>query len=646
MAKPRISYSHALSEIAVNRSDPCELVRELVSNSYDAHASTIHIFPLLNPETLIFFDDGIGLSDSETTGRHDVTPFESFFSIGTSTKTKDAGQIGYKCQGSKLCFASSQVTVITRCQNEERWRIATIDNPRENLNPDKNIPQETANNPWDRLSSILAVGHATAETSRAISFFNKDFFCKHFLKGTLIIIKTPEIEEFGKYFDQSREYPYLVEYIRFFTAHGNVNYIDDPKKGFPPAELDAFRKRSKTKCRLNIWTGEKLSEVPFGFPYLESNHNKESHGPLEVGRLNDGRFHSRRARVVQFEGRSYALILAIDGYRKALQDYKSLSRQGKELSGVKLSQQRGVLIASNGVRVLQHNELFSDLENYSSLAERAAASHYQFIIDGAFDLVTNRNSLTATSKELLKKPEFIRLVRNFLDDVKNNDSIFRDLIARLNNERLGTDLNKQASQIEELRKEVKEGRERFKVKRTFGDRVFIAPVVGEENLVGALYFLFSNLVPEDSPFREYWKRPLTMSSRGIDSLVVDNELKPLDVNNKMLEYKTFFNVADEFNHPLKFTHTIVCWEIRGDFDNKQLEDQWGFYGTARRFNDIGAMLGNIGNDSGEFIERQIPILSLKQLLTKTFDVTWLPPPPKATPIGKQKEKKTRSMAKV
>jgi hypothetical protein len=30
----RINYKHTLSELSVNRKDPCEVIRELISNSY------------------------------------------------------------------------------------------------------------------------------------------------------------------------------------------------------------------------------------------------------------------------------------------------------------------------------------------------------------------------------------------------------------------------------------------------------------------------------------------------------------------------------------------------------------------------------------------------------------------------------------
>ena len=104
---PIISYNHILSELSVNSQDPCEVIRELISNSYDAKASQIQIYPLIKENGFIFFDDGIGLNETEET--NGITPYRAFFSIGKSTKVQ-GDYIGYKCQGSKLCFASKKIT--------------------------------------------------------------------------------------------------------------------------------------------------------------------------------------------------------------------------------------------------------------------------------------------------------------------------------------------------------------------------------------------------------------------------------------------------------------------------------------------------------------------------------------------------------
>ncbi|HVR95492.1 MAG TPA: ATP-binding protein, partial [Thermoanaerobaculia bacterium] len=78
--KPQIEFRHVLSELSVNRNDPCEVLRELISNSYDAGAKHIEYVPLKDQKGLAFLDDGSGLdSSTEIKG---ITPWAAFFSIG------------------------------------------------------------------------------------------------------------------------------------------------------------------------------------------------------------------------------------------------------------------------------------------------------------------------------------------------------------------------------------------------------------------------------------------------------------------------------------------------------------------------------------------------------------------------------------
>ncbi len=149
---PIISYSHILSELSVNREDPCEVIRELISNSYDAKASQIQIYPLLQEKGFIFFDDGIGLSETEEI--NGITPYIAFFSIGKSTKIPGES-IGYKCQGSKLCFASKKITIITKCSDEPSWRYISIDNPKKNIYDKFDISSQFDEQPWNIVTELF-----------------------------------------------------------------------------------------------------------------------------------------------------------------------------------------------------------------------------------------------------------------------------------------------------------------------------------------------------------------------------------------------------------------------------------------------------------------------------------------------------------
>ena len=45
LLKPKINYPHVLYELSVNSKYPCEVIRELISNSYDAERDRIALLP-------------------------------------------------------------------------------------------------------------------------------------------------------------------------------------------------------------------------------------------------------------------------------------------------------------------------------------------------------------------------------------------------------------------------------------------------------------------------------------------------------------------------------------------------------------------------------------------------------------------------
>ena len=127
-----------------------------MSNSYDAGAQNIYVIPLYQRKGLLFFDDGSGLSMDEKDAVKEVLPYVAFFSIGKGTKTQGE-QIGYKCQGSKLCFASRRFSLITRCKGEKDWRWISVRDPKKVLNEKFPIDPARTSTPWEILQTeILA----------------------------------------------------------------------------------------------------------------------------------------------------------------------------------------------------------------------------------------------------------------------------------------------------------------------------------------------------------------------------------------------------------------------------------------------------------------------------------------------------------
>ena len=667
--RSHVDFQHILKELSENRKDPCEVIRELISNSYDANASSIKIFPLIQYEGFIFFDNGIGLSEQEKDSINGVTLYESFFSVGISTKTFGE-TIGYKCQGSKLCFDSKKFALITRCQSESAWRWIKIDNPKDNLNLDYPLDNQETGAPWEVLPELLL--HPDERSTPILEQLREDFFIQEFSQGTMILVQGLNVDNFSTYYGRNtNKFSYLKNYISFNSRHGDIRTLHPKKTGFSESVSLAFKKDRgyRNDCELFLWLSsdkplflDGLEKIPDGYPYLE----KAEEGfklPTSLSRLFDGRFCARYAKMITFEERSYCLILAVDGNRRAHSEYRELDRRGGKRSGIRLTDQRGTFICSQGVKVCRYEKFYesSELREYSELASDDGHRHYAFMINGNFRLVTNRNSLTDEAEKTLNNNEFIVEIKKFLDEARQKYRVFQELVDRLNKEHIKDRLDSYTTQLDERKRNLQNRTWFFikGIKTTEGDiypierfnpqlskKIFVEPQLGEEHGVGGLYFLLSHIVMPDSLYANLWLRPLTFSGIGIDSITVgDDESRPLIADFcKTVEYKFNFTPDPEcssdefdFNHPLIHTDHILVW----DFDsipreNSYIRDAFKYFGRVHlspHLSDIGYEIVNIASQEGSSYPGTVKVISLKKLIQQTFECEWITPPPKKTSVS-------------
>lgn len=113
---PGVDQVQEFIEIAHDFSNPLDLVREAISNSYDAKASLLRIvFEGVkehgdNVLRITLEDDGVGM---------DSTTIKAFFDLGNSTRRGDSDSIGEKGHGTKVYFNSAEVAVTTRCGTKQ-----------------------------------------------------------------------------------------------------------------------------------------------------------------------------------------------------------------------------------------------------------------------------------------------------------------------------------------------------------------------------------------------------------------------------------------------------------------------------------------------------------------------------------------------
>lgn len=622
--KPQIDFKHVLSELSVNRTDPCEVVRELISNSYDAKATNIRYAGIDSLRGFVYWDNGTGLDRLETI--NNITPWEAFFSIGKSTKTK-GDFIGYKCQGSKLCFASNRILVLTKTKQDIEWHGHIIENPRQTLGPDINISPKSTTSPWQILADF--VGQSATDAAKVLNEFNEGFFTQHFKTGTLIAIQNLDVDSFTKHLLGSAptENSYLANYIRLATKHGDTRKIFE-QQGFKPSHVKQIS-TGITECKLELFDGESFSPVPFGFPYLPVSTEIDIKSPLEVARLRDGRFSARHAKKFKYGNNSYSLVLAVDGNRRAHDGYSALDRKGASKSGLRLSDQRGVAISVNGIKVCRFNEILQrpELDDYHVLSDSESSSHYLLVIDGPFDLVTNRNTVSKSASGILEDSGFINEIKKFLDDAKQNSSVFNELVGRLSREQREAKLNQQIEILDSSKKSLK-NRERFRIPSGTSEELYVSPLPGEEYLVGVLYATLRDKVPENNSYVKYWKKIFTFSTLGIDS-IGSKENASLAVNDLIsVEYKYEFSNTGPFNHALCIVDFIVAWNIKLS-EGSTVSDDYDCFGTVRLIEDGVFEIFDIEDKNGSSYQSHIvTVVNLKSLIKKTWEKISFKTPPK------------------
>ena len=196
---PRVNEAREFLEIAKDFKDPKEIIREALSNSWDAGASEVSIkFDLVritgtqkNKIMVEIIDDGQGMS-SEAREGIESSEIEGFFNLGDSLKSH--GSIGSKGHGTKIYYKSHGIEV-------ETWKSG------------KHVSAQTEVNPWDALNKGKVPSYRYQETDDDSR------------KGTRI-----RIDSFQAKQKEFKSLDTLTEYVQWYTVLGAFGrYFGNPK---------------------------------------------------------------------------------------------------------------------------------------------------------------------------------------------------------------------------------------------------------------------------------------------------------------------------------------------------------------------------------------------------------------------------------
>ena len=171
--RPTVNETQEFIEIANDFSNPLDLVREAISNSYDAQAKNIEIaFDVVKQYgesilRIIVSDDGSGMSAEQ---------LQNFFDLGNSTRRDDANAIGEKGHGTKVYFNSSRIEVET--SNGDQGLHAIMEQPFRKLY-DREIPIAvvTENSGLATGTKITVWGYNNNRRDRFTHQILKDYIC-------------------------------------------------------------------------------------------------------------------------------------------------------------------------------------------------------------------------------------------------------------------------------------------------------------------------------------------------------------------------------------------------------------------------------------------------------------------------------------
>lgn len=180
---PKVREAAVFKEIAQNIVNPLEIIREGLSNSFDADSKHI-IITVKRDENGNFIveidDDGNGMA---------LEDLHSFFNLGDSNKHVIG--IGEKGLGTKTYYKSDKITVLTKSKSEIAFK-AVMDRP------------------WDKLIQ-----------GEVPNYTIEELISNNNLVGTKVIIENYKVDNPERYFNLET----IKDYILWFTAGGSFKNL-------------------------------------------------------------------------------------------------------------------------------------------------------------------------------------------------------------------------------------------------------------------------------------------------------------------------------------------------------------------------------------------------------------------------------------
>lgn len=360
----KIDQRNLVRELANNKVDALELLREALSNARDHAASNVWIrttrgAPPTHSIDIVIVNDGEGMTSDH---------LEAFWGVSSSFKPNSSLPIGYKGHGTKLFFASRRLSVATRREGETAWNLTSLDNP---LESDLRSVDQTE----------LGADHLLASTLREVALFDKT--------GVAILVEGCQFRDTERFLSRRA----IESYCDWFTVIGDVRSgLFKTRADFHNAvherqDLSRLRvnEASLEPLTVHLRINGELKFFPIGFgpnkpaaqfllPWKEDVQHWERlnlPGMAAYGhRFADHHEAERGARRVRddltalcltspdsfMDDSPYSFVIRVEGQRRQLQSYLEGSRQpvGGEYE---FDERFGLWLCKDFIPVVSRNDL-------------------------------------------------------------------------------------------------------------------------------------------------------------------------------------------------------------------------------------------------------------------------------------------------
>lgn len=367
--QPEVNKVKEFIEIANDFSNPLDLVREAISNSFDAFATKIEI---LFSTTLERGEDVLLIEIMDNGDGMNKEGLQSFFDLGNSLRKGDPNTIGEKGHGTKVYFNSKHLEVITTRNGVTLHAVM--------------------NDPFGKLHDNMLPEVAVKESKSQSP------------NGTRIVIKGYNNNRSDRFF-----HSILKDYVLWFTKFGSVE------------TMFGDTVKSHVKLYLKGLDRQEPELISFGHPFPDESRSVEKLLDEYLTQAPD--FYCKRFKksghLKNYPYITYEAIFSVEGTKVKYAHNPMIRRQKHSPTGSYTIQERyGVWLCKDYIPVQRKNE-------WITYKGTEFTRLHAFFNCQKFHLTANRGSVDNTPAEIMQdiKDEIVKIYNEIVDsdDWRNMD---------------------------------------------------------------------------------------------------------------------------------------------------------------------------------------------------------------------------------